>query len=156
MMRRLMAVAVFAATLFSSTVVIEPVAEAQVVAEVHAVRSPRPCGGIAWRKGPEQRERLIRCAARRWDVPGGAERALNIARCESGDALDPRAFNDGSAGVFQHQQAYWRARAAKYLSNPAWGVDVARVPVWDAWANVVVAFRMAMDRDIGWGPWSCA
>lgn len=155
-MRTFTAVVVFTATLFTGITTNEPVAEAQVVAEVASHHEQRPCGGIAWRKGPEQRERLIRCAARHWSVPGGAERALDIARCESGDALYPRAYNEGSAGVFQHQKRYWRERATKYLSNPKWGVDTATVQVWDAWANVVVAFRMAMDRDIGWGPWSCA
>lgn len=145
-----MAVAAFAAVTTFGTAG----AQAQVLGDESS--AVRPCGDIKWWRGTEQRVRLIRCAAGHWKVPGGAERALEIARCESGPSLDPRAYYHGSAGVFQHQMKYWRARAAKYLANPKWGVDTATVQVWDAWANVVVAFRMAMDRDIGWGPWSCA
>lgn len=154
-MRKLIAVTLFSVTMFSTTVVSEPEAQAMMIEQVSRV-SIAPCSGIEWRRGVEQRERLIRCAARHWKVPGGAERALEIARCESGHNLYPRAFLEGSAGVFQHQSRYWAARAAKYLSTPLWGIDTARISVWNAWANVVVAFKMAMDKDIGWGPWSCA
>lgn len=157
MSRIAVATALAVAVMFGSTAVAEP-AGAVVVLEAgtRAHAGTPPCRWIKWNRGVAQRERLIRCAARHWAVPGGYGRAIEIARCESGPGLDPRALYHGSAGVYQHQTKYWRARAVKYLAGPRWKVDEHRVPVWNAWANVVVSFMMASDPDIGWGPWSCA
>lgn len=107
----------------------------------------------AWREegDPSGVRRLIRCAAALWAVPGGAERALEVARCESG--LRPDAYGGGNAGVFQHRVVYWRRRALRFL-RPAWFGGVRVPSPYNARANVIVAIRMAHAG--GWGPWACA
>lgn len=99
---------------------------------------------VDWREGKQQVKRLIRCAARRWRVPGGVTKAIDVARCESG--FDPRAYANGNAGVYQHRLIYWPARAR------TWGFPKASV--YNGRANVIVSIRMA--ARFGWDAWSCA
>ena len=99
-----------------------------------------------WRESKREVKRLIRCAARHWESPGGANKALDIARCESGYNTD--AYNPaGYAGVFQHAVHYWPDRADK------WGFPDRSV--YNGRANIIVSIRMA--RSAGdWGLWGCA
>lgn len=99
---------------------------------------------IDWRDGPEKVERLIRCAARTWPVPGGEDYAVSVARCESG--LNPRSVWYGHYGVFQHMLEYWPERAAAY--------GFRGTSPLNGRANIIVSIRMAHVG--GWGPWSCA
>ena len=98
-----------------------------------------------WKRSTYQLKRLIRCAARRWDVAGGPHKALSVARCES--RFDPRAYNPGGyAGVYQQAKRYWPPRATTYGFRDH--------SVYNGRANVIVSVRMAHRG--GWGPWSCA
>jgi hypothetical protein len=89
---------------------------------------------------------LIACEATLWNVPGGASRALAVARCES--RFERAAFNptgcggSGCVGLFQQSLRYWRRRAAEY--------GYPGRPATDPRANVVVSMRMAEER----GTWS--
>ena len=89
---------------------------------------------------------LIACEATLWNVPGGAPRALAVARCES--RFERAAFNptgcggSGCVGLFQQSLRYWRRRAAEY--------GYPGRPATDPRANVVVSMRMAEER----GTWS--
>ncbi len=99
---------------------------------------------IDWQQGSQQVKQLIRCAARRWQVPGGPDKAISVARCES--RLSPKAYNPGGyAGVYQQSMRYWKGRARDY-GFPDWSVYNGR-------ANVIVSIRMA--HRYGWGPWGC-
>lgn len=64
------------------------------------------------RHGYTDREirRTIRCAVRRWPVPGGPSFAIAVARCESG--FEAEAYNAGGyGGVYQQSIRRWpRAR----------------------------------------------
>lgn len=103
--------------------------------------SARVCD-YSWRKGTWQVKQLIRCAARHWDVPGGASKALYIAYRES--RYDPDAKNSsGAEGIYQHLKTYWPGRATKY-GFPDWSAFNAR-------ANIIVTMRMV--KAGGWGPW---
>jgi hypothetical protein len=98
-----------------------------------------------WRRSTYQLKRMIRCAARRWRVGGGPDKAVSVARCES--RFDPDAYNPGGyAGVYQQATRYWRTRAATY--------GFRDYSVYNGRANVVVSVRMAHRE--GWGAWSCA
>jgi hypothetical protein len=98
-----------------------------------------------WRRSTYQLKRLIRCAARRWEVRGGPHKAVRVARCES--RFDPRAYNPGGyAGVYQQSTRYWPSRATTY--------GFRDYSVYNGRANVVVSVRMAHRG--GWEPWSCA
>jgi hypothetical protein len=97
-----------------------------------------------WRDSTYQLKQLIRCAARRWTVPGGPDKAVAVARCESG--LDPGASGAGNAGVFQQRVVYWGARARAF--------GFAGASVYDGRANVIVSIRMAHAG--GWDAWACA
>ena len=95
-----------------------------------------------WRKGTYQIRRLIRCAAHRWDVPGGADMALYVANRES--KFHPNAYNpSGCAGIYQHMLRYWPGRAAAYGFR-GWSAFNAR-------ANIIVTMQMV--HRAGWGPW---
>jgi hypothetical protein len=99
---------------------------------------------IEWRRSTFQLKRLIRCAARRWNVSGGPHKAIRVARCES--RLDPRAYNPGGyAGVFQQATRYWPDRATVYGFHD--------YSVFNGRANIMVSIRMA--HRSGWGPWAC-
>jgi hypothetical protein len=99
---------------------------------------------IDWRRSPFQLKRLIRCAARRWNVAGGPDKAVRVARCES--RLDPKAYNPrGYAGVYQQATRYWPSRATDY--------GFRDYSVYNGRANIMVSVRMAHRG--GWGPWAC-
>lgn len=101
---------------------------------------------------------LIRCAEDRWDVPGGAPKAIAVAECESG--LWPWAHGNGNLGIFQQREPYWVGRARTYLERSWFSAHrwerILTVPqgAYLARANVLVSIRMAHRG--GWGPWSCA
>jgi Transglycosylase-like domain len=108
------------------------------------VLSTRICD-YEWQSGRRQVKLLIRCAARRWSVSGGPNKALQVARCESG--YNPDAYNpDGYAGVFQQAQRYWPSRADH------WGFPDRSA--FNGRANIIVSIRMA--HASGWGGWGCA
>jgi hypothetical protein len=99
---------------------------------------------IEWKRSTFQLKRLIRCAARRWDVSGGPDKAVRVARCES--HLDPHAYNSGGyAGVYQQATRYWPTRATTYGFHD--------YSVYNGRANIMVSIRMAHRG--GWGPWAC-
>ena len=98
-----------------------------------------------WRRSTYQLKKMIRCAARHWRVPGGAHKALRVARCES--RFNPRAYNPGGyAGVYQQATDYWPGRSHTYGFHD--------YSVFNGRANIMVSVRMAHRG--GWGPWSCA
>jgi hypothetical protein len=115
--------------------------------------------GTALRRGPCDLERadgetvrghsrrLIRCAAERWEVPGGARTAICIAEAES--HLDPEATSaDGTyVGLFQHSAEAWPDRYAEW-TRPAWQLDESPL---SGRTNAIVTMRM-VNAD-GWGPW---
>lgn len=93
-------------------------------------------------------KRIIRCAARRWTVPGGPTFALAVARCESG--FRPDAYGNGNGGVYQHRLTYWPGRYDAYARD-RWRLYPS---VYNGRTNVIVSIRMAHRQ--GWGAWSCA
>lgn len=104
------------------------------------------CGHVRWRNGPDAIARLIRCATRKWSVPGGTDYALRVAYCESKLHAEARSRTGHYLGVFQQSTTYWPARAREY-GFPGWSPLNGR-------ANVIVSVRMAHDG--GWGAWTCA
>ena len=71
-----------------------------------------------WKEGTWQVKQLIRCAARRWHVRGGPDKAVAVARCES--HFRPKAYNAaGYAGVFQQATRYWPDRSDRF-GFPDW------------------------------------
>jgi hypothetical protein len=98
-----------------------------------------------WKDSRRELKRLIRCAARHYGSPGGVDKALDVARCES--RFDPDAYNPaGYGGVYQHALRYWPDRADR------WGFPDRSV--FNGRANVIVSIRMA--RSAGdWDLWGC-
>lgn len=93
-----------------------------------------------------QRE-LIRCATNHWPVFGGYEKAVCIAKRESG--LDPRAVSrDGKyLGLYQHAKRYWPGRYEAYTRR-GWELNDSALV---GRTNAIVSIRMA--ADVGWGAW---
>jgi hypothetical protein len=135
----------FPATLFlASVLLVAPAASLTATADAREVGvSPDVCR-VHWRTSSWHVRRLIRCAADRWNVPGGARMALYIAGRESN--FQPRAYNSysGASGIFQHLRRYWPSRADAYGFD-GWSAFNAR-------ANIMVTMRM-VHRLGSWSPW---
>lgn len=120
-----------------------PLTSAGAVVPGGTRRVPAKICDIDWREGTWQVRRLIRCAAHRWPVPGGADLALYIADRESN--FLPNAYNaSGAAGIYQHLLSYWPGRATTFGFH-GWSAFNAR-------ANIIVTMKMVHRG--GWGPWS--
>ncbi len=94
--------------------------------------------------------RIITCAATRWPVEGGAEKAICIARRESG--LIPTASSSTGmyVGLFQHSAADWPRRYDEW-TRPVWRL---KENPYNGRTNAIVTMRMANTE--GWGPWAGA
>ena len=101
--------------------------------------------------------RRIRCAADRFGpIPGGAPRAVCIARRESG--LDPNATSEPTGqyrGLYQHDRKYWTWRYDTY-TRPKWELSPR---VLNGRTNAIVTIRMVADlgtwKRAGWPPKEC-
>jgi hypothetical protein len=93
-------------------------------------------------------KRLIQCAATRWPVEGGAEKAICIAERESG--LIPTASSPTGmyVGLFQHSAADWPRRYEEW-TRPYWRL---KENPYNGRTNAIVTIRMVNAE--GWGPWA--
>jgi hypothetical protein len=92
--------------------------------------------------------RIIECAAERWPVPGGAEKAICIAQRESGLIPTASSATGLYLGLFQHSAAAWPDRYAEW-TRPVWGLKSSAL---NGRTNAIVTARMVNVE--GWGPWS--
>jgi hypothetical protein len=81
---------------------------------------------------------LILCATALWEVPGGAKRAVCIARRESG--LVPSAKSPGGhyLGLYQHSAKMWPPRYRRW-ARPAWRLGTSAL---NGRSNAIVTIRM--------------
>ena len=93
---------------------------------------------------------LITCAATRFPVPGGADKAICIAERESGLIPTASSPTGDYVGLFQHQAAAWPDRYTEW-TRPAWQLKPSPL---NGRTNAIVTMRM-VNAD-GWGPWSGA
>jgi hypothetical protein len=101
--------------------------------------------------------RRIVCAVERFgSVPGGKERAICIARRESG--LDPSATSSPTGeyrGLYQHDRDMWAARYDRY-TRPVW--ELSRRAL-NGRTSAIVTIRMVVDigtwHEAGWRPLDC-
>ena len=95
-------------------------------------------------------KRLIECAADRWPVPGGAEKAICIAERESG--LIPTASSQTGmyVGLFQHSAADWPRRYDEW-TKPWWRL---KENPYNGRTNSIVTMRIANAE--GWAAWAGA
>ena len=101
-------------------------------------------GRAGW--STDEVQRTIRCAVRRWPVPGGVDYALYIANRESG--FHQYAYNpSGCSGVYQWAGGTW----ASVLDDFPTLYRVLSHSVWNARSNVMYAVKYAHNRS--WGPW---
>ncbi len=102
-------------------------------------------------------KRRIVCAVDRFGpLPGGAARAVCIARRESG--LDPRATSSPIGqylGLYQHDKDMWPGRFARY-TRPAWELSQNGL---NGRSNAIVTIRMVVRfgtwKAAGWPPKDC-
>jgi hypothetical protein len=102
-------------------------------------------------------KRRIACAVDRFGpVPGGAARAICIARRESG--LDPSVTSEPTGqyrGLYQHDRDLWPARYEEY-TNPTWELSPRSL---NGRTNAIVTIRMVAEfgswRTAGWPPKGC-
>jgi hypothetical protein len=102
-------------------------------------------------------KRRIVCAAERFGpLPGGPQRAICIARRESG--LDPAATSEPTGeyrGLYQHDRDFWPARYERY-TLPVWQLSPRAL---NGRTNAIVTIRMVADVgtwwQAGWPPKNC-
>jgi hypothetical protein len=92
--------------------------------------------------------RIITCAAERWPVPGGADRAVCIADRESGLIPTAQSPTGMYLGLFQHSAEAWGDRYLEW-TRPVWQLKPNAL---NGRTNAVVTMRMA--NAFGWGPWA--
>jgi len=92
--------------------------------------------------------RIIQCAADRWPVPGGADKAICIAQRESGLVPTASSATGEYLGLFQHSAVAWPDRYAEW-TRPVWGLKPTAL---NGRTNAIVTIRMVNAE--GWGPWS--
>jgi len=139
-MRRAIVAALASASLLAPAVVSATAAEARTV--------PLRVCDYDWQTGTWHIKQLIRCAAHRWPVPGGAYKAIAVADCESD--LNPRALSSSGsyAGLFQQSTRYWPSRSRTFGQGDR--------SVYNGRANIIVSIRMAHGAR-SWGDWAgCA
>ena len=112
-----------------------------------------PCDAIRWREGQHEVKLLIECVWDRFHPGyGGAAKALDVARCESG--LNPRAYYNNNAGLWQFNLRYWPERYMHLIANhdrrSTWGLPDTAYNARTA--SVVAALTV---RRGGWSIWSC-
>lgn len=92
--------------------------------------------------------RIITCAATRWPVEGGAQKAICIANRESG--LIPTASSQTGlyVGLFQQSAADWARRYDEW-TKPVWQL---KENPYNGRTNAIVTIRMANAE--GWGAWA--
>lgn len=85
---------------------------------------------------------IIRCLVREgpFNVPGGVQKAISVARCESGMRVS--AHNGSYLGVYQMHINRFRDNALRGSS------------IYNAWAHVWAALRSATLSN--WSGWACA
>jgi hypothetical protein len=95
-------------------------------------------------------KRLIRCAANRWPVEGGANKAICIADRESG--LIPTASSPTGmyVGLFQHSASDWPRRFEEW-AKPWWRL---KKNPYNGRTNSIVTMRIANAE--GWAAWAGA
>ena len=102
-------------------------------------------------------KRQITCAVQRFGpVPGGATRAICIARRESG--LVPTATSEPTGryrGLYQHDRRMWPDRYDEY-TVPWWDLPTSAL---SGRTNAIVTIRMVVEagtwRAAGWPPAGC-
>jgi hypothetical protein len=102
-------------------------------------------------------ERRIICAVERFGpVPGGKDRAVCIAKRESG--LDPNATSEPTGqyrGLYQHDRDFWPWRYDTYTKK-VWELSPR---VLNGRTNAIVTIRMVVDfgtwKRAGWPPKAC-
>jgi hypothetical protein len=139
---RILVPAVAATLLFPATLLVPPTL-------AFAGDATGPCD--LTRKADEtirsKMQRLIECATDRWEVRGGAERAICVAVAESD--LNPQTTSaDGDfVGLFQHMADAWPDRFDAW-THPRWNLNESAL---SGRSNTIVTIRM-VNAD-GWGPW---
>ena len=121
-------------------------------------RASGPCA-LVRRDGESIRKlakRHIRCAVREFGpVPGGAQRAVCIARRESGLLPKARSATGMYLGLFQHAASYWGVRYETWTET-AWNLPPSALR---GRTNAIVTVRMVADagrwRRAGWPRHEC-
>jgi hypothetical protein len=117
-----------------------------------APRVPGPCALVraAGEAIQDFSIRIITCAADRWPVEGGAEKAICIAERESGLIPTASSATGMYVGLFQHSAADWPRRYDEW-TKPVWQL---KENPYNGRTNTIVTIRIANAE--GWAAWEGA
>lgn len=133
-------------------IVVVPALAASAMPAHGSARDERP-GPCALIRGGDEgirafSARIITCAAERWPVQGGAEKAICIADRESGLIPTAQSPTGMYLGLFQHSAEAWGDRYLEW-TRPTWELKPNAL---NGRTNAIVTMRMA--NASGWGPWA--
>jgi hypothetical protein len=147
---RIAAAGVTGGAIVVSLVAATPASASPLRHEAARVSGPCPLARTQGEAIQDFSKRLIECAAARWPVEGGAEKAICIADRESG--LIPTASSPTGlyVGLFQHSAADWPRRYEEW-TRPYWQL---KENPYNGRTNAIVTMRIANAE--GWGAWAGA
>jgi hypothetical protein len=96
-------------------------------------------------------EKTVRCAAAKFDPPGGAAQAVAVWSCESNFGVEP-PHTDSYHGPFQYAISTYQSQQASMPDVVDW-YDLSPA-VHDVRSNILTA--VAWSARNSWSPWSCA
>jgi hypothetical protein len=134
-------------------VVVCPALLTSAPAATSAQRQPQT-GPCSLSRGAEETvrqlsKRHIRCAVDEFGpIPGGARRAICIARRESGLIPTARSATSRYLGLYQHAAVYWPDRYEAW-TQPGWGLPTSALR---GRTNAIVTIRMVAE----FGRWKLA
>jgi hypothetical protein len=98
-------------------------------------------------------EKTVRCAAVKFDPPGGATQAISVWQCESNFGTEPSP-GDGHIyhGPFQFLYSTYASQQASMPDIVDW--NELSPAVHDMRSNILTAVAWAARNS--WSPWSCA
>jgi hypothetical protein len=152
-MRRNRRIRVIAAAVTGGALAVTLFAAAPAVASpLRATTTPVPGPCALIRESGETIQdfsiQIITCAADRWPVEGGAEKAICIAQRESGLIPTASSATGKYVGLFQHSAADWPRRYDTW-TRPIWHL---KENPYNGRTNAIVTIRMANAE--GWAAWA--
>jgi hypothetical protein len=96
-------------------------------------------------------EKTVRCAAAKFDPPGGVAQAVAVWSCESNFGIEP-PHSDAYHGPFQYLYSTYQSQQESMPDVVDW-YELSPA-VHDVRSNILTAVAWAARNS--WGPWGCA
>jgi hypothetical protein len=147
---RVLATMVLGGAVGLAVLVAAPASASASPLQATATRVPGPCAlvRVSGEAIQDFSIRLITCAATKWPVEGGADKAICIAQRESGLIPTASSATGQYVGLYQHSAADWPERYDEW-TRPSWQL---KENPYNGRTAAVVTVRMVNAE--GWAAWA--